>query len=82
MLFLDPRSLKDIPGSRNPNGVREWLDSRVANGFDKKSIKAMLRLSEEELSQVCDCICYIFSCVLLKLFSVGGSRSNNITIPN
>jgi len=50
--LLDPHSLKYIPGSRNPNGVRVWLDRRVSEGFDGKSIKAMLRMSEEELSQV------------------------------
>ncbi|KIJ28981.1 hypothetical protein M422DRAFT_269680 [Sphaerobolus stellatus SS14] len=38
--------------SGNPVTVREWLDKRVMDGFDSKAIKAMLRMSAEELSEI------------------------------
>ena len=38
--------------SRNPDAVRAWLDARVNDGFDECSIKAMLRMSSEQLSEV------------------------------
>jgi len=45
--------------SRNPDAVRSWLDARVAQGFDKKALKAMLRMSSDELAEVCD---FLFFC--------------------
>ena len=39
--------------SRNPDAVREWLDTRVNKGFNQKAIKAMLQMSLEELAEVC-----------------------------
>ena len=50
--------------SRNPDAVRQWLDSRVMEGFDAKAVKAMLRLSSEELSEVFN----PFSCFLMQRF--------------
>jgi hypothetical protein len=38
--------------SRNPDAVRGWLNSRVDEGFDENSIKAMLRMSSEQLAEV------------------------------
>ncbi|KIJ32606.1 hypothetical protein M422DRAFT_265491 [Sphaerobolus stellatus SS14] len=49
---VDPTSLDNMRGSRNPNVVRAWLDDKVHNGFDQKAIKAFIRMSPEELAQI------------------------------
>ena len=38
--------------SKNPDAVRGWLDARVNEGFDENSIKALLRMSSEQLAEV------------------------------
>ncbi|KIJ26744.1 hypothetical protein M422DRAFT_272139 [Sphaerobolus stellatus SS14] len=38
--------------SCNPDAVWEWLDKRVMDKFNSKAIKAMLRMSSEELSEI------------------------------
>ncbi|KIJ42831.1 hypothetical protein M422DRAFT_253924 [Sphaerobolus stellatus SS14] len=38
--------------SRNLDAVREWLDTRINEGFNQKAIKAMLRMSSEELAEL------------------------------
>ncbi|KIJ46977.1 hypothetical protein M422DRAFT_249256 [Sphaerobolus stellatus SS14] len=48
----NPVSLDDMPASRNPDDVRTWLDNKVSEGFDQKAIKAMLRMSTEELLEI------------------------------
>ncbi|KIJ31011.1 hypothetical protein M422DRAFT_267433 [Sphaerobolus stellatus SS14] len=47
----DPASLKDLQTSRNPNEVRTWLDERVCQGFDQKALKAMLRMTPDQLRE-------------------------------
>ncbi|KIJ47672.1 hypothetical protein M422DRAFT_248680 [Sphaerobolus stellatus SS14] len=46
-----PATLKNIKMSRNPDAVRCWLDVRVHEGFDSKSIKAMIQMTSEELAE-------------------------------
>ncbi|KIJ31770.1 hypothetical protein M422DRAFT_266521 [Sphaerobolus stellatus SS14] len=48
----DPTTIRDMKESRNPDAVRTWLDERVAEGFNKKAIQAMLRLPSEELAEL------------------------------
>ncbi|KIJ39643.1 hypothetical protein M422DRAFT_257471 [Sphaerobolus stellatus SS14] len=38
----DPARLRDMQESRNPDAVREWLDTRVNEGFNQKSIFTFL----------------------------------------
>ena len=57
--FKDPSIIQSMKESKNPDAVRGWLDTRVAEGFDASSIKALLRMSSEELVEVC----YLFSLV-------------------
>ncbi|KIJ33949.1 hypothetical protein M422DRAFT_264088 [Sphaerobolus stellatus SS14] len=49
---VDPASLDNMRSSRNPDVVRAWLDDKVHNGFDQKAIKALIRMSPEELAQI------------------------------
>ena len=37
---------------RSPDEVREWLDDKVAQGFDQKAIKTILRMTSDELAEV------------------------------
>ena len=48
----DPSTLQNMQESRNPDAVRGWLDARVDQGFDAGAIKAMLRMTSEQLSEV------------------------------
>ena len=48
----DPASLLDMKSSRSPDKLWNWLDEKVAQGFNQRSIKDMLRLTSEELAQV------------------------------
>ncbi|KIJ33282.1 hypothetical protein M422DRAFT_264837 [Sphaerobolus stellatus SS14] len=50
----DPSTLRSMKESRNPDAVRHWLDCRVNDGFDSKAIKAMLRMTSEELAEITD----------------------------
>ncbi|KIJ39405.1 hypothetical protein M422DRAFT_257725 [Sphaerobolus stellatus SS14] len=45
-------SLDNMRASRNPDVVRAWLDEKVSQGFDQKAIKALLRMTSEELSEI------------------------------
>lgn len=56
LVYADPTTLQGMKESRNPDAVRRWLDARVQEGFDRKAIRAMLRMSSEELSQVCQSV--------------------------
>ncbi|KIJ25140.1 hypothetical protein M422DRAFT_273916 [Sphaerobolus stellatus SS14] len=48
----DPATLVNMKMSRNPDAVRHWLDARVHEGFDSKVIKAMIRMTSEELAEI------------------------------
>jgi hypothetical protein len=51
-IHAEPAMLKSMKESRNPDAVQRWLDAQVQEGFDRKAIRVMLRMSSEELSQV------------------------------
>jgi len=51
-IYEDPSTIDDMHAARNPDIIRKWLDSQVAADFDGKSIKSMLCMSLEELSDV------------------------------
>ena len=38
--------------SRSPDEVHEWLDDKVAQGFDQKAIKTILQMTSDELAEV------------------------------
>ncbi|KIJ31012.1 hypothetical protein M422DRAFT_267434 [Sphaerobolus stellatus SS14] len=48
----DPASLDDLQTSRNPEEVCAWLDTCVNQGFNQKAIKALLRMTPKQLSQI------------------------------
>ncbi|KIJ55574.1 hypothetical protein M422DRAFT_240188 [Sphaerobolus stellatus SS14] len=56
LAYADPVTLQGMKESRNPDAVRRWLDARVREGFDRRAIRAMLRMSSEELSQLTEAI--------------------------
>jgi hypothetical protein len=53
MFSIDPATIIDMKFSQNPDEVHAWLDECVSQGFDQKTIRAMIRMTSEELSAVC-----------------------------
>jgi hypothetical protein len=64
----DPSTLQNMQESRNPDAVREWLDARVDEGFDMGAIKAMLRMTSEQLSEVFSFFLSLHSTLLLTIY--------------
>ncbi|KIJ34131.1 hypothetical protein M422DRAFT_263781 [Sphaerobolus stellatus SS14] len=48
----DLATLVNMKMLRNPDAVWHWLDARVHEGFDSKAIKAMIRMTSEELAEI------------------------------
>lgn len=47
-----PRSIKDMRESRMSERVKLWVDSRIAEGLDWRSIKDLIRIDDEILDKV------------------------------
>lgn len=48
----DVSSVKGMAGSMLPRAVKEWIETRVDEGLDWRSIKPLLRLDAEMLTRV------------------------------
>lgn len=48
----DPVDIEDISKSRIDNEIRAWVEQHVDHHLDWKGIKALLRLSDEEMDTV------------------------------
>jgi len=44
--------MQHMKESRNPDAIRGWLNARVDEGFDENTIKTMLCMTSEQLSEV------------------------------